>query len=109
VRWPRVFNLYIVDSGACVVWKANQAAVVTVFAGVVNQCGYNQTQLGMKATATYLNSPYGLGFDLLGQLYIADSGNSLIRKVNVTGTITTIAGNGTFAFGGDGGRRRRRL
>jgi trimeric autotransporter adhesin len=98
-------NLYVVDSGACVVWKINQLAQVTVFAGVVNQCGYNAVSRSMKATAAYLNQPYGLGFDGLGQLYIADSGNSLIRKVNLAGTITTIAGTqGAFGFSGDGGQ-----
>jgi sugar lactone lactonase YvrE len=98
-------NLYVVDSGACVVWKINQAAQVTVFAGVVNQCGYNGVGSNMKATAAYLNSPYGLGFDAAGQLYIADSGNDLIRKVNQAGTITTIAGiQGASGFSGNGGQ-----
>lgn len=97
-------NLYVVDSGACVVWKINQAAQVTVYAGVVNQCGYNAVGNSMKATAAYLNQPYGLGFDGLGQLYIADSGNSLIRKVNLAGMLTTTAGTqGAFGFSGDGG------
>jgi sugar lactone lactonase YvrE len=98
-------NLYVVDSGACVVWKINPRAQVTVFAGVLNQCGYNAVSSSMKATAAYLNQTYGLGLDGLGQLYIADSGNSLIRKVNQAGTITTIAGTqGAFGFSGDGGQ-----
>ena len=97
-------NLYVVDIGACVVWKVNQAAQVTVYAGVVNQCGYNAVG-SMNATTAYLNQPYGLGFDGSGQLYIADSGNGVIRKVNQAGMITTIAGTpGAYGFSGDGGQ-----
>jgi len=105
IALDRFDNLYVVDNGACVVWKINQAAQVTVFAGVQNQCGYNVVSSSMKATAAYLNAPYGLGFDAADELYIADSGNSLIRKVNQSGTITTIAGTqGVFGFTGDGGQ-----
>jgi hypothetical protein len=48
--------------------------------------------------------PLRAEFDQLGQLYVADSGNSLIRRVDQTGMITTIAGNRAFRFSGDGGR-----
>jgi sugar lactone lactonase YvrE len=95
-------NLYVVDSGTCVVWKISQAAKVTVFAGVVNKCDYNAS--ATKATNAYLNMPYGLSFDRSGRLYIADSGNNLIRRVDRKGIITTIAGNGASAFDGDGGQ-----
>ncbi len=55
--------------------------------------------------------PPGLAFDALGNLYIADSGNSVIRRVSTAGVITTVAGNvaadqssgGLGGFGGNGG------
>jgi len=51
-----------------------------------------------------LNQPTGVALDSMGNLYIADQGNNVVRKViPATGTITTIAGNGSLGFMGDGG------
>lgn len=58
---------------------------------------------GGAATLATLNSPAGVASDVDGNIYIADQGNHRIRKVDVGGTITTIAGNGTAAYSGDGG------
>ena len=58
---------------------------------------------GGLATSAQLNGPQGIDVDLAGNLYIADSTNDRIRKVTVaTGIITTVAGNGTGGFSGDG-------
>jgi len=54
------------------------------------------------ATNAGLNSPYGVAVDAYGNLFIADSGNSRIRKVDTNGIITTVAGNGSYAYSGDG-------
>ena len=58
---------------------------------------------GGPATAASLLSPLGTAIDAAGNLYIADSGNHAIRKVDPSGMITTIAGTGTPGFSGDGG------
>jgi hypothetical protein len=58
---------------------------------------------GGRATAAELNSPGGVVVDAAGNLYIADSLNNVIRKVTPAGIITTVAGNGTAGFSGDGG------
>ena len=59
---------------------------------------------GGPATAAELNSPTGVAVDAAGDLFIADSGNNRIREVNLaTGMITTVAGNGTGGYSGDGG------
>src|SRR5207247_9555805 len=56
------------------------------------------------ATSASLNSPSGVALDASGNLYIADNFNNRIRKVDAaSGIITTVAGNGTYAFAGDGG------
>jgi len=55
------------------------------------------------ATGALLGSPHGIALSGGGELYIADSGNHRIRKVDRDGTIRTIAGNGSPGFGGDGG------
>ena len=58
---------------------------------------------GAPATSIALNSPQATAMDSAGNLYIADRGNHRIRKVDTNGTITTVAGNGTWGFGGDNG------
>ncbi len=58
---------------------------------------------GGPATSAEINTPTGICGDSSGNLYVADTGNQRIRKVDASGTITTIAGNGVKGFGGDGG------
>ena len=58
---------------------------------------------GDAAVAAQLRSPYGVTPDGAGNLYIADSWNHRIRKVDAAGVITTVAGDGTSDYGGDGG------
>ena len=55
------------------------------------------------ATAAHLNLPTAITLDTTGNLYIADTANHRIRRIDTTGTITTIAGNGTQGFSGDTG------
>jgi trimeric autotransporter adhesin len=94
-------NLYAADFLGCVVWKISSAGAVSLVAGVKNVCSYNGD--GKKATLADLNSPWGLALDSTGNLYIADSLNHRVRKVNTSGVISTIAGTGTCGFSGDGG------
>lgn len=77
-----------------------KAQIITTVAGNGTQ-GYSGD--GGLATNAELHYPSGVAVDGTGNLYIADGGNSVIRKVNTFGTITTIAGNGACGFGGDGG------
>src|SRR5207244_3632773 len=58
---------------------------------------------GGPATAAHLDRPDGVALDSAGNLYIADLGNSRIRKVTPGGTISTYAGNVPQGFPGDGG------
>ena len=51
-------------------------------------------------------APAGIAIDAAGNLYIADTGNARIRKVDLKGIITTIAGTGEAGFAGDGGRAK---
>jgi len=93
-------NLYIADKTNQRVRKVDTAGVVTTVAGNGAQ-GYSGD--GGPATAAQLRQPSDVTVDSAGNLYIADSANYSIRKVDSTGTIMTIAGNGTFGFSGDGG------
>jgi len=58
---------------------------------------------GGAATATQLNYPTGVAVDDVGNIFIAEYSNNRIRKVDVAGTITTVAGDGSEGFSGDGG------
>src|SRR5262249_21594476 len=59
---------------------------------------------GGPATSAELNHPTGVATDGVGNLFIADTFNSRVRRVDaVTGIITTVGGNGTTGFSGDGG------
>ena len=68
--------------------------------GIGGAGGY--TGDGGLATAAKLSSPWGLTLDKFGNIYISDSQNSCIRKINTSGIITTIAGTGSNGFSGDG-------
>ena len=66
-----------------------------------NCCGY--TGDGGSATSAEIGPPYGLAVDASGNLYLSDVSNNVIRKVDTSGTITTVAGNGAYGYSGDGG------
>jgi sugar lactone lactonase YvrE len=74
--------------------------IITAVAGTATS-GFSGD--GSAATSADLAVPRGVAFDALGNLYIADSENFRIRRVDTTGIITTVAGTGTEGFSGDGG------
>jgi len=90
-------NLYIADGLNNRIRMVSNGTITTV-AG--NGTGGSSGD-GGPATNASLNSPYGVAVDSVGNLYIADTGSALIRKVS-GGTITTVAGNRTAGFSGDG-------
>lgn len=95
-------NLYFGDVLNHRVREVNAATgVITTVAGNGGD-GYNGD--GGPATKAILSDPAGVAVDAAGNLYIADAGNNVIREVNAaTGVITTVAGNGTKGYSGDGG------
>jgi hypothetical protein len=94
-------NVYIADFANCVVRKVDTTGTITTIAGD-NVCGY--TGDGGKATLAELYGPAGVALDGLGNLYIAEYYNCVVRKVILsTGIISTYAGNHTCGYSGDGG------
>jgi hypothetical protein len=65
-------------------------------------CGYSGDS--GQASLAELCEPTDVALDATGNIYISDYSNNRIRKVNAGGIITTIAGNGTAGFSGDGGQ-----
>ena len=74
--------------------------IITTIAGT-GQPGFSGD--GGSATAAQLNQPEDMEVDRAGNLYIADSANNRIRKVDTSGIITTFAGTGKPGHSGDGG------
>ncbi len=93
-------NLYIADSSNDRIRKVDSAGVISTIAGT-GERGFGGD--GDPATDAQLFSPYGVALDAAGNLYFTDTANHRIRKVDSTGTISTIAGTGEGGFGGDGG------
>jgi sugar lactone lactonase YvrE len=86
-------NLYIADSGNSTLRKISPSGVVTTIAGSPGQAG-SDDGVGSNARFDY---PAGLTIDSQGNVYVADPGNSTIRKVTSDGTVTTIGGlDGVF-------------
>ena len=92
-------NLYIADAGNNAIRKVGLSDSISTYVGN----GYmNYSGDGGAATAAGLNFPSGIAVDGAGNVYIADQGNNAVRKVDATGKIHTIAGNGTAGYAGDG-------
>lgn len=92
-------NFYFADDGRSTVRKVTPAGIISTVAGN-GSLGYGGDN-GSALNAT-LNAPGGLAVDTAGNLYISDTLNNRVRKVNTSGTITTIVGDGTAAFKGEG-------
>ena len=93
-------NVYFAATNS--VFRVDAAGVLTRVAGSSTVLGYSGD--GGLATSARLNSPTGVALDGAGNVYIADTGNFAIRKVEAaTGIITTVAGNGSSGYSGDGG------
>lgn len=93
-------NLYFSDLLNNVIRKIDGKGDISTYAGT-GVAGY--TGDGGLATAATLRIPYGLCFDPDGNLYVADTGNDVIRKIDVSGRISTMVGNGQAGYAGDGG------
>ena len=93
-------NLYIADNYNNRIRKVSVSGIITTIAGN-GTAGY--TGDGGQATAAELKYPQAIAFDNNGNIFIADSYNNRIRKINTAGIISTYAGNGTLGYSGDGG------
>jgi len=94
-------NLYIADTMNAKVRKVSAGGVITTVAGSGTPGSGGD---GSAAASAQLNLPIGVAVDSSGNVYIADFGNSRVRKVAASGgAIGTVAGNGSAGYSGDGG------
>ena len=93
-------NIYVADSFNHRIRRVDASGTITTVAGT-GERGYSGDE--GPALAGNLSYPRGVEVDDAGNLYIADSLNNRIRRVDASGTITTIAGTGEFGYSGDGG------
>jgi sugar lactone lactonase YvrE len=95
-------NLFVTESGGCVIRKVSPNAVVTTIAGTaVRASGTPVFRDGTGPAAGFVK-PEGIAVDAMGILYVADTGSHTIRKVSPQGVVTTIGGLPGYAGSGDG-------
>lgn len=93
-------NIYFTDIDNNVIRKIDKNGIITTVAGN-GSAGY--TGDGGPAKLATLNNPFGLAISNDGTLFIADSYNHAVRKIDTMGIITTFIGDGSPGFSGDGG------
>ena len=82
-------NVYFADRANNTIKKIDPSGVISVFAGSFTYASID----GMGAAAAF-KGPDGLAIDASGNIYVAESGGNLIRKITPAGLVTTVAGNG---------------
>ncbi len=85
-------NFYLVAPDSARVFKISSTGTLTIFAGTGID-GYSGD--GGPATSAQVGAPEGVAADTVGNVFIADTNNAVIRMVNAAGTISTVAGNTT--------------
>jgi len=93
-------NVVIADTLNERVRRVDVSGTITTVAGTGNE-GYKGD--GMSAKTADLDTPYSVAVDSIGRTIIADTLNQRIRRVELDGTINTVAGDGSLGSGGDGG------
>jgi sugar lactone lactonase YvrE len=99
-------NLFVADVANHRIRRIGADGIITTVAGT-GEAGYSGD--GGPAREARLHTPYGVFLDARDRLWIADTENHVVRRVDGDGTITTVAGTGRRGFGGDGGPAREAL
>ena len=101
IAYDTAGRLYIAETRGNAIRRVDNSGNMATFAGTGTQ-GFSGD--GGQATSAELDSPQGLAVDSSGDVYVADSGNNRIRRVDgMTGVMTSVAGVGKAGFSGDGG------
>jgi sugar lactone lactonase YvrE len=92
--------LYIIDN---LNHRLRKVAPDGIMSTIVGAGDHEPTEDPQASETANLLLPWGVFVDSLGRVYVADGGHHVIRRVNLDGTIETVAGNGTAGYAGDGG------
>jgi hypothetical protein len=93
-------DIFIADVGSSRVRRVSPSGIITTVAGNGTR-GFSGD--GGPATDAQLAAPSGVALDSAGNLFVLDGNNKRVRKVSPSGIITTVAGNGSRGYSGDGG------
>jgi hypothetical protein len=91
-------NVYVADSGNDEIREITPSGVVSTLAGSPGQTGSSNG----NGTAARFNDPWGVAVDSAGNVYVSDTGNDEIRKINTAGAVTTLAGSAGQAGSSNG-------
>lgn len=100
VAVDRAGSVFVADRDNQRIRKIDTSGIITTIAGT-GTAGFSGD--GGPATSAQLNFPNGVGVDGAGNVYVGDSGNSRVRKIDTSGVITTVAGTGVPGYSGNGG------
>ena len=92
-------EVYIADSANDRVRVVDPSGIISTLAGA-GPAGFSGD--GGPAAAAQLHAPRALALDAAGNLYVADDNNDRVRRIDPSGVIDTVAGNGTTGYSGDG-------
>lgn len=96
-------NMYIADASLNCIRKVDAAGIISKFAGArITNINDTATGDGGQATNARILTPTDIKFDKYNNLFVADEGDGLIRRIDTTGIITTVAGNRSDVHSGDG-------
>jgi PKD repeat protein len=97
-------NLYITDTPNNAIRKVDGTGIITT---IIGEAGAGYSGDGGPASAAEMSYPWGIAQDAIGNIYFSDNGNNRIRKINTSGIISTVAGDGYSpgfgGYSGDGG------
>ena len=96
----QIFCIFSLAFISLLSYKVSYSQNIYTFAGVFGATGYSGD--GGCAAVAHINGPTGIAIDTIGNVYFCDTRNSVVRKITPSGRISTIAGNGTVAYSGDG-------
>jgi sugar lactone lactonase YvrE len=99
--WDASGNMLVADSANDRIRKIDTSGIISTIAGIGTP-GYSGD--GGPAILAQLNYPWGLALDSAGNLFFAETSNNTVRKIDTSGNISTVAGNGTAGYSGDGGQ-----
>lgn len=95
-------TMYFADVDNFVIYKLDSNGSLSIFAGTEGSDSFSGD--GGQATDAEVSDLRGLAVDSSGNVYFVDDGNQRVRKVDTSGIITTVAGDGTTGYTGDGGQ-----